>query len=67
MAHPESVPPGPTSERSAGPTPAGGAFAIAYFRDARGNPCRKEDAAATEIVEFDAAGRAIRRTYMKQK
>ena len=41
-----------TEKRIEGPTPAGGAYAIAYVHDG-----------AVEIVEFDAAGRPIARTY----
>lgn len=52
------------SERSDGPTPNGGAYAIAYFADARGNPCVKADARSMEIVEYDADGEAVHRTYM---
>ncbi len=44
-------------ERVEGPTPAGGAYAIAY----------RHDDGSIEIVEFDSAGRAIRRTYSPAK
>jgi len=40
-------------ERVEGPTPAGGAYAIAYTHDD----------GSIEIVEFDSEGREIRRTY----
>jgi hypothetical protein len=53
-----------THERTEGPTPSGGAYAIAYFRDKLGNPCPKAEAAGIEVVEFDARDRAIFRTYM---
>lgn len=46
-----------------GPTPHGGAKAIAYFRDADGNPSPKERAAQVEIVELDAAGEQVFRTH----
>lgn len=52
-----------TEERVEGPTPAGGAYAIAYFLDAGGDPIRREDAVAVEIVEYAVDGSAIRRTY----
>lgn len=59
-AHPEY------SQRDDGPTPNGGAYSIAYFSDARGNPCAREDAHSMEIVEFDADGEAVHRTYMRK-
>jgi hypothetical protein len=40
-------------ERHDGPTPNGGAYSIAYFRDD----------GSMEIVEFDADGKEIHRTY----
>jgi hypothetical protein len=52
-----------TEERVDGPTPNGGAYSIAYFRDAEGNPCQK--AGAAEIVEFDAKGEAVHRSYLR--
>lgn len=51
------------SERIDGPTPNGGAYAIAYFRDADGKPCSKDMATNIEIVEFDENGRDVFRTY----
>jgi hypothetical protein len=59
-------PPPDTRERTEGPTPTGGAYAIAYFRDARGNPCTKAEAHATEIIEFDARDNQVFRTYMQR-
>jgi hypothetical protein len=55
---------GPTSERIDGPTPNGGVASVAYFRDAEGNPCPKDEAVGIEIHELDAAGTAIRRTHL---
>jgi hypothetical protein len=52
-----------TSSRIDGPTPAGGAYAVAYFRDAAGNPAEKDRAATLEVCEYDADGRCIHRTY----
>jgi hypothetical protein len=52
------------SERIDGPTPAGGVASVAYFRDADGNPCPKDEAVGIEIHELDAAGTAIRRTHL---
>lgn len=50
-------------ERVEGPTPAGGAYAVAYFSDAKGNPCIKALASSMEIVEFNKKGEEISRTY----
>lgn len=50
------------TERVEGPTPAGGAYAIAIFSRA-GVPVPKEQADAAEITEYDAEGRVILRTY----
>ena len=55
-----------TSERRDGPTPHGGAYSIAYFRDKRGAPTTKERAASVEIVEHSAAGDEIARTYFER-
>lgn len=52
-------------DRSEGPTPEDGAFSVAYWRDVRGRPCRKQDAAGAEIVEFDGNNRVIFRTYLQ--
>ena len=49
-------------ERSDGPTPNGGAYALAYFSKA-GGPALRGDADAVEIVEYTADGREIFRTY----
>ncbi len=51
------------TERIEGPTPRGGAYAIAYYQDANGQPADKASAVAVEIVEYDAAGVALWRTY----
>ncbi len=45
--------PTPGPERTEGPTPAGGAYAIAY----------RHDDGSMEIVEFESDGHEIRRTY----
>jgi len=42
-----------SAERIEGPTPAGGAYEIAY----------RHDDGAVEIVEFDLAGTELQRTY----
>jgi hypothetical protein len=51
------------SERTDGPTPAGGTYAVAFFRDAAGAPCPKARAATVEVVEFAADGTPLARTY----
>ena len=51
------------SERVDGPTPAGGVYYIAYFRDAKGRRCVKDDTAHYEIVEFDKNNEVLARTY----
>jgi hypothetical protein len=56
-----------TSTRTEGPTPAGGAYAVAYWRDAQGDPCPRSEAVAAEIVEYDEDGNAIARTYADLK
>lgn len=53
-----------SSERQEGPTPKGGAYSIAYYQDAEGNPTEKAEAIKVEVVEFDAADSAIFRTYL---
>jgi uncharacterized protein (DUF2141 family) len=55
-----------TQQRTEGPTPHGGAYAIAFFRDKDGNPCPKADAAGMEVVEFDADDNQVFRTYMQR-
>jgi hypothetical protein len=50
-------------ERRPGPTPNGGVYSIAYFRDEAGNPVSKDKAVLIEIWEFDQTGEGIYRTY----
>ncbi len=45
------------------PTPNGGAYSIAYFRDDEGKPCEEKDAKSFEFVEYDKNGVLIKRTY----
>jgi hypothetical protein len=52
-----------TSERTDGPTPNGGAYAVVHWRDADGNPTTKGRAVTAEIHEYAADGREIARTY----
>jgi hypothetical protein len=53
-----------TEERKDGPTPNGGVYSIAFFRDEAWNPVAKEEATQVEICEFDQAGECIFRTYV---
>jgi hypothetical protein len=46
-----------------GRTPNGGAYSIASFFDAEGNPAKKADAARAEIVEYSGDGIEIARTF----
>lgn len=55
-----------TKEEREGPTPNGGVRSVAYFRDEGGRPCPKREAAGTEIVEYDASGNAVFRTYLQK-
>ena len=51
-------------ERTEGPTPNGGSYAIAYFSRDR-IPVDKSVATEVEIVEHDAQGGVVFRTYGK--
>lgn len=51
------------SEKTDGPTPGGGAYAIAYYRERNGSPVAKDRAVRAEIVEFDSHDQPIHRTY----
>lgn len=50
-------------ERVDVPTPAGGVYFIAYFKDANGKPCCKDEAVHFEIIEYDKDGEVLARTY----
>ena len=52
-----------TQTRPEGPTPNGGAYAIAYWQDMFGNPVTKSEYARFEIVEYDETGNQVFRTY----
>jgi len=52
-----------TSQRIDGPTPHGGVASVANFMDADGRPADKSKAVKVEILELDAAGNSIHRTY----
>lgn len=55
----------PTEESRDGPTSNGGVRSTVYYQDANGQPAPKSKAVRAEGVEFDAAGRQIRRTYFE--
>ena len=44
-------------------TPNGGDYSTAYFYDKNGNPCKKEDAAYMNIIEFTEDGVRVNETY----
>ena len=46
-----------------GPTPNGGAYAIAYWQDMDGNPTTSDKAKKVKVVEFDTNDRIIVLTY----
>jgi uncharacterized protein RhaS with RHS repeats len=46
-----------------GPTPNGGVASEVLFSDADGNLVDKEQAAHAEVIEYDASGEVIKRTY----
>lgn len=54
------------SERTDGPTPAGGAYAVANFLDADMKPCPKAEAVHIEILEYDQDGQNIARTWLER-
>jgi hypothetical protein len=56
-----------TSTRINEPTPNGGAYSIAYWKDADGNPTTKDKAVAVEIHELDRQDQSIFRTYATAK
>jgi len=54
-----------TFVRSEGPTPNGGAYAIAQFSKGDGQawePCPKDEATRVEIIEYDEQDREIMQT-----
>lgn len=56
-----------SEQRIDAPTPNGGDYSVAHFRDGSGSPCAKADAIQIEIVEFRADGSEVMRTYMTRK
>jgi hypothetical protein len=51
------------ADRVTGPTPNGGVASEIFYRDKDGEGCGPEEAATCEIVEYDADGHVIFRTY----
>lgn len=51
------------TETHIGPTPNGGAYSTAYYRNKWTEPCRKEEACYIEISEFDENGVRINGVY----
>lgn len=56
-----------TQERIEGPTPNGGAYAIAFWHAEDGSPTDKESAVTCEVVEYDANDQVVFRTYATLK
>ena len=54
------------SERTDGPTPAGGVYTVACFFKGDRIPCAKADATGIEILEFDKDGENIARTWLEK-
>jgi hypothetical protein len=53
-----------TSERTEGPTPNNGAYAIAYYQDIDGTPVPKSQALRAEVVEYSAQGKPVAITFI---
>lgn len=51
------------SERIDGPTPAGGTYCVAYFFDAAHHSVPRSKATGAEVIEYNAQGEQIARTY----
>jgi hypothetical protein len=62
---PDELPAEPTSERHDGPTPNGGAYAIANFLDGERNPTTKANATYIEILEYDGSDNNVGRTWLE--
>jgi hypothetical protein len=52
-----------TEESRPGPTPNGGAKSTMFYLDDAGEPAEREVATQAVIVEYDAQGAPIHRTY----
>ena len=48
-----------TTEQRDGPTPAGGAYSVAFYHDGHGNERDRDEATHVSIVEYDAEGRRL--------
>lgn len=52
-----------TTEERQGPTPNGGVRSVIIYSDDKGNLVDRAVATRAEIIEYDAAGRVVMRTY----
>lgn len=52
-----------TSKRINEPTPNGGAYSVAFFYNAKGEPCEESDARRVEFVEYSEDDERICSTY----
>jgi hypothetical protein len=59
--------PDETETRTNEPTPSGGAYSIAYWQDADGNPVDKSSWVQAEVIEFTADGEHLQRNYFANK
>jgi len=51
------------AERVEGPTPAGGAYAVAVFMDEDGAEVGKAEATRVKVVEYDSSGARLAETH----
>jgi hypothetical protein len=52
-----------SGERREGPTPAGGAYSLAFYLDERGILVEREVASEIRIVEYDKNGNRLAETF----
>lgn len=51
------------TEKSNHPTPSGGDYSVAYYYDAKGNPCVKEKAIFVNVIEYKKGNIRINEHY----
>ena len=56
-----------TSRKSDNPTPNGGVRSEVLFQDDDGNAVDEAEATHAEVLEYDAQGNVIQRTYARLK
>lgn len=56
-----------TQESREGKTPNGGTQSVAYYLDDKGRPAEKKVATNIEVIELDAKGNEVHRTYGRIK